>query len=234
MSTIKTKPASQAPIPQPSSQPTVPLPPTPTPEKIRAQIDLSITLLLSLWPSLTLAVTNQWGGPLSSSKREWFAGAVSDFLASRPINSNSKSNPTNSSSFPSFSSSSMVEKEELEEDLEEMLLQVMNDEFEVVVEDGSAAELAREMVRLRGECVGGVFEGVGKLWDRWVGRGGEGFEGVFRRGEDEGEGGEDSEEDGNVDVDMGEAPVLVEKEKEKILPEVDEEGFTKVVGKKRR
>ncbi len=120
-----------------------------------------------------------------------------------------------------------------------MILQVMNDEFEVNVEDGSAWEVAVGIMRLRKECGEGRFGGVDELWERWVEKGGKGVEGVFRKvevpeGEEEWDSEEDGEEDGEgEDVDMEEAPALVET-KEKIVREVDDEGFTKVVGKKRR
>ncbi|KAM3079635.1 rRNA accumulation-related protein [Clarireedia jacksonii] len=176
----------------------------------------SLTLLLFLWPSLTLAVTSQWGGPDSASKREWFAGTVIDLLCAG---------------------------ENLDVDaewIEELLLQVMEDEFEVVVEDGSAGEVAERMVRARAECMRGDFKGVEELERRWevVGRkGGKGGEGVFKKGEDQGDTSGDEEEDSEDedeegDVEMDEAPQLV-RVKEPVVPEVDEDGFTKVVKKKR-
>ena len=123
----------------------------------------------------------------------------------------------------------------------------MADEFEVVVEDGSTEEVAGRIVAVRRECGRGEFGAVRAMWERWRGGlregvwvdGGEGSAGdTDTDGEGEGEGddgewnGIEDEEDG--DVEMGEAPEVVKVPKEKLLPEVDEEGFTKVVGKKRR
>ena len=41
-------------------------------------------MVLSNWSALCLAVQNSWGGPESAEKRDWFAGAVSDLIASKP------------------------------------------------------------------------------------------------------------------------------------------------------
>lgn len=125
----------------------------------------------------------------------------------------------------------------------------MVDEFEVVVDDGSAAEVAKDTLRIRKDILqkGDISE-VEKLRERWVARGGSkgkdavrSLPGVFRKGEDD-EGketdwdsdesdDEDADEDG--DVVMDEAPALVRAPKEKPIPEVDEDGFTKVTKKKR-
>ncbi|PQE15269.1 hypothetical protein CJF31_00010636 [Rutstroemia sp. NJR-2017a BVV2] len=177
------------------------------------QFQRSITLLLFLWPSLTLAVTSQWGGPDSAGKREWFAGTLIDLLCA-PENHDVDA-----------------------EWIEELLLQVMEDEFEVVVDDGSAGEVAERLVRVRGECMRGEFAGVEELERRWgLKDKGKGAEGLFRKGEDQGDtsGSEDDEEeeDEEGDVEMDEAPQLV-RVKEPVVPEVDEDGFTKVVKKKR-
>ena len=139
------------------------------------------------------------------------------------------------------------------EDLEEVLLQVMVDEFEVVVDDGSAGEVAGRIWRGWEGVLKGELTEVQAMHALWLERRekGEKLELDFRRGEDEegvetdGESEEEGDEeeewggfpDGDRDGDqeMGEAPALVrKKEKERVEPEVDEDGFTKVVGKKKR
>merc|ERR1711939_286481 len=52
----------------------------PTPEQCQAHFELGLTLALYTWPSLSLAVTNNWGGPDSEEKRQWFVGATIDVL----------------------------------------------------------------------------------------------------------------------------------------------------------
>lgn len=180
-----------------------------------AHFELGITLSLFLWPSLSLAVANQWGGPDSASKREMFASAAIDLL-----------------------------KENLDADeawIEEFLLQVMLDEFEVNVDDESGADVAEQICRLRKDCGKGNFEEVVALKERWESRKGNEVGGIFQKREggeeddgedDESSGSEEDEEDEDMDVDMDEAPQLV-RTREAVVPEVDEDGFTKVTKKKR-
>ncbi|KAI4129914.1 MAG: hypothetical protein LQ338_001999 [Usnochroma carphineum] len=192
--------------------------PLPPPEKIQSKFDLSIALTLSTWPALTLAVQNSWGGPQSSEKRDWFAGAISDLFASHP-------DPNDSTIDVEY--------------LEEFLLQVMMDEFEVNVEDDSAAEVASKIVGLRKLTAQGDFGMVDEMLLRWREREARGGEMVrFQRGQGGEEDEEDSEGDSEEveddgDVEMEEAPQLAKVPKEKVMPKVDEEGFIEVINKKR-
>jgi len=115
--------------------------------------------------------------------------------------------------------------------IEEFLLQVMLDEFEVNVDDESGADVAEQICRLRKDCVRGNFAEVSALKERWEKKGNE-VGALFQRKEDEeGEEDESSGSDEDMDVDMDEAPQLVRREP--VAPEVDEDGFTKVTKKKR-
>ena len=182
-----------------------------------SQFELGLTLTLFTWPDLTLAVSNNWGGPDSASKREWFAGAMSDL-------------------FPTPTSPSNAPTPELE-DVEERLLQIMDDEFEVVVDDDSSLEVAEGIMRLWGECMAGDFGGVRRLQEEFEGRGARGGErqmftagAVVDQDTDgdsvDGEDWEGDEEDG--DVEMGDAPPQLVSRREREAPEVDDEGFTTV------
>ena len=186
--------------------------------QIPAKIDLLISLSLHAWPALTLSIQNSWGGPTSNDKRDWFAGAISDLLSSNQVSS--------------------------VDDLEEVLLQVMLDEFEVVVDDDSPMEVAMKIWKGREKVLKGEFEEVDALWNSWMEKQTKGGPEKLniQRGEDK-EGADtdwdddDEEEwDGFEDEEMVEAPMLVENKprREKMEPEIDEEGFTKIVGKKRR
>lgn len=177
---------------------------------------MSIALTLSTWPALTYAVQNSWGGPGSSEKRDWFAGAVSDLISAEP--------------------DADVEY------VEEFLLQVMNDEFDVNVEDGSGEEIAAKIVGLRKLTSQGDFAMVDDMYRQWQERKAKGgntkinFQ-VVDRGEDDDDTDWDSDdigEEGDGDVEMDEAPALVKAPKEKVQPKVDDEGFTEVIGKKRK
>ncbi len=184
-----------------------------TKEKRQAQFELGITLSLFFWPSLSLAVANNWGGPSSSDKREWFAQATIDLLNENPDADG--------------------------EWIETFLLQVMLDEFEVNVDDESGFEVAEQIIRLRKNCGKGEFKEVEEMKQRWDAKGGKVDVGkMFEKKErseqdDETDGSEEEEdEDGDMDIDMDEAPPLV-RAREPIVPEVDEDGFTKVTKKKR-
>lgn len=162
---------------------------------------------------------------MSTDKRDWFAGAVSELLVASP---------------PALQDMG---------DLEEVLLQVMNDEFEVVVDDGTAEDTARGIwtgvVKLKSGDVSEVEEMYTK-WQQRQQKGNREATGIVR-GEDkdaeETDWDEDDSEEGEwngfpdgPDVEMDEAPPLVvaSTPRQKIEPEVDEDGFTKIVSKKKR
>lgn len=193
--------------------------PTPqTPAQIKqSQFDLAISLHLHLWSALSTAVANSWGGPDSSGKRDWFAGAISDLFLSRPDTD--------------------------QEDLECVLLQIMEDEFDIRLEDESEVEVAGDILRMRRWCERGDFSEIEKLQRKWESRrGSAGPQVVFQESKElevgDEEWSDEEEEDGGVELDedeemADEAPQLAPV-KEKAEPEVDDDGFTKVSTKKKR
>ena len=185
-------------------------------EKIQNQFDLSIALVLSMWPALTFAVQNSLGGPQSSEKRDWFAGAISELF---------EANPDADADY-----------------VEEFLLQVMNDEFDLNVEDGSTEEIAADLVAFRKSTLAGDFTRIDALYIRWQ-------EKQRRRGaivkfqhaeteEDDGESESESvdaeEDESDEDVEMEEPTVTAQPPREKAVARVDEEGFTEVIGRRKR
>lgn len=122
-----------------------------------------------------------------------------------------------------------------------MLLQVLEDEFGVRLEDETEVAVAKDIMAIRDEVGEGNFATVDGLQSRWEARKGKevntGNVQVSERNQEadwdsvDEETDEDEDEDG--DVDMDDAPPLV-LAKPKPAPEVDEEGFTKVVGKRRK
>lgn len=115
----------------------------------------------------------------------------------------------------------------------------MQDEFNVNVEDESEVPVAKRIMDIRKEVLEGNFAAVDELQAKWEAKNGqEVAPGNVQIIEHEQEGDWDSvdeESDADEDEEMGDAPALVPAApKEKPEPEVDEEGFTKVVGKKRR
>lgn len=198
-----------------------------------------MALSLNLWPALSLAVQNNWGGPDSADKRDWFAGQVveqfPDLAGSSTTTTTSTSN-NKSAQKAEEAAAAAAEGEPDVEYIETLILQVMLDEFEVNVDDESAFDVATEVMRLRGQCARGSFDEVDKLLARWQGKKGAKVEGLFKKGEDQDEDTDwddtDGEEDGSDD-DMDDAPPLVEvPKKEKAPPEVDDDGFTKVQRKR--
>jgi pre-rRNA-processing protein TSR2 len=126
-----------------------------------------------------------------------------------------------------------------------MLLQVMGDEFDLLVEDGSEIVVARDIMKYRALCGNGEFGEVDRLYEMWRQNrnGAVSAGGNIRRSEVEGEdseddSGDDEDEDEDGDEDMGDVDMEGTEDagpsRERHEPEVDEDGFTKVVGKKRR
>lgn len=189
---------------------------------VSSQIDNLISLHLHLWPALTVAIQNAWGTSspaLGEDKRAWFAGALSDLFTQNQIRD--------------------------VEDLEDIMEQVMSDEFEVVVDDDSLEETARGIWTGRAKILQGDASEVSRLMGVWEEKRNKKTKLQIVQGPDVDQDTDDDEDDdtwngfadsNNGDVDMDEAPALVDASapKKKPEPEVDEDGFTKVIGKKKR
>jgi pre-rRNA-processing protein TSR2 len=112
-------------------------------------------------------------------------------------------------------------------------MQIMEDEFEVVPDDDSVSPVADAIMEISVQTQSGDFAKVDRLLERWrkVGTG----KVVAQEGNQSDESVDEeseSEEDEDEDEEMGDAPALVVKEKP--APQVDEDGFETVVGKRRR
>lgn len=187
----------------------------------------SVAFALHLWPALTLSVANGWGGPDSSEKRDWFAGAIVEL-------------------FPEFTdakpdASKKKDEEPDLEDVETVLLQVMMDEFDVNVDDDSGVEVAGQIIKARKQCAQGQYDEYKALSERFANRKGKKVDQMFKEVEDKDQdtdwesddsADDDDDDEGGADVAMGDAPPLVREPKEKPPPEVDEDGFTKVTKKR--
>ncbi|KAI9840445.1 MAG: hypothetical protein M1837_001601 [Sclerophora amabilis] len=186
----------------------------PTADKIQAKFELGVSIALFNWSALGLAVQNQWGGSDSEGKREWFVGAIIQMFEDRP-------------------------QTELE-DVESTLLQVMLDEFDVNVDDDTAYQLAEQIMRFKKMTLVGDFIEVDKLHESWLakkGRSDLNFQRVDRAEDDDETDWDtdDSEDEEEEDVEMVDASAAAHPvQKEKQVPKVDEDGFTEVVGKKKR
>ncbi|KAJ5387863.1 hypothetical protein N7509_010404 [Penicillium cosmopolitanum] len=169
-------------------------------------LDLGISLAVNNWPALALAVESNWGGPKSNDKRDWLCGAISEMLVDRP--------------------------ETDAEDLEDVLIQVMNDEFDVVVDDDTAADVAIEIMEMKVQTARGDFSYIRDMWEKFQIKSQQKsassamFKQVESKDEDQETDGDES--DDGEDIDMDDAPALVRAPREKVEPEVDEDGFTMV------
>ena len=120
------------------------------------------------------------------------------------------------------------------------MLQVMNDEFDINVEDGSGEEIAAKVVGLRKLTLRGNFDMVDEMYQKWQERQARGGGQVkvqhIHRAEDEDDTDWDSgdmEDDSSGEGEMEEAPSVIKLPKEKAKPKVDEDGFTEVVGRRK-
>ncbi|EAQ85134.1 hypothetical protein CHGG_09148 [Chaetomium globosum CBS 148.51] len=218
----------------------------PSPATCQANFEQSVAISLHLWEALGLAVQNNWGGPDSADKRDWFAGAVVELfpdvsrltpaqLQKKNTTAQQQQQPPTQPTQSAPNGSGSAEEPD-QADVESLLLQVMLDEFEVNVDDDSAFEVAEQVVRLRGDCLRGKFDEVEALRRRWEGK--KGNKVVFKKAEDQDDDtdwdtddDEEDEDDDGGDVEMNDAPAPPRRERQE--PEVDEDGFTKVTKKKR-
>jgi pre-rRNA-processing protein TSR2 len=190
----------------------------PTSAQIAAKIDLLISVTLHSWPNLTIAIQHDPDSALAKDKRDFLAGAISDLLSTNQISE--------------------------AEDIEDVLVQFLYDEFEITVDDKdySPWEASLRIMTGREKILQGDFSQVDQWYEEWVEkqRTGSGRIAVERVDDDDAQETDWDEEDGEdederKDVEMDEAPQLVEKPKrEKLEPEVDEDGFTKVTGRRKK
>jgi pre-rRNA-processing protein TSR2 len=199
-------------------QPIRPSANSPTSAQIAAKIDLLISVTLHNWPNLTIAIQHDPDSASAKDKRDFLAGAISDLLSTNQVSE--------------------------AEDLEDVLVQFLYDEFEITVDDKdySPWEASLRIMTGREKILQGDFSQVDRWYEEWAEkqRTGSGRIAVQRMDDDEAQETDWDEEDGEdederKDVEMDEAPQLVEKPKrEKLEPEVDEDGFTKVVGRRKK
>jgi pre-rRNA-processing protein TSR2 len=195
----------------------------------QSQFEQAVAYALHLWPALTLSVQNNWGGPDSEDKRDWFAGAVVDLFPA--FTDAPAKDSTNNAAAAAAAEPDL-------EDIETILLQVMVDEFEVNVDDDSGMEVATQIFKARTQCAVGQFDEVNSLKQRFLNRKGLKVDQMFKKADDadqdtdwESDDSDDDEDNqGGADVQMEDAPPAP---KEKPAPEVDEDGFTMVTKKKR-
>ncbi|RKP28071.1 Pre-rRNA-processing protein TSR2-domain-containing protein [Syncephalis pseudoplumigaleata] len=98
-----------------------------------------VELSLASWTALRLAIDNDWGNDgLGEEKEAWMCDVLVDYFGQR---------------------AQRVEPE----DVEDILLQIMQDEFNTMLEDGSAYELGKQLVAMYREVIHGNHRLVEEL-----------------------------------------------------------------------
>jgi pre-rRNA-processing protein TSR2 len=169
-----------------------------------------VIAILETWPALKLAVEETWGGPDGAHKRRWMAGEIVD-------------------AFESPSSDGIPD----DQYIEEMLLQIMSDEFDAMLEDGSAECVGKDVVKLWNDIHGKEIgeEEVARLENLSNKQRGRKVPAKVEVKSDD----EFDEESSEEDEDDEDAPRLIHRPSEEPdQPEVDEDGFTLVKRKGKR
>nr|XP_033777649.1 pre-rRNA-processing protein TSR2 homolog [Geotrypetes seraphini] len=86
----------------------------------------SVRAALGAWPVLQIAVENGFGGPHSQEKAEWMAGVVEQY----------------------FQTNADLQQYEVED----FLAEILNNEFDTMVEDGSLPQVAQQLCSLFQQC----------------------------------------------------------------------------------
>ncbi|EMR08211.1 hypothetical protein PNEG_03380 [Pneumocystis murina B123] len=110
-------------------------------EEWKKYFELGASLCLYNWEILSTAVISCWGGPNSGEKRDWLCGVICDLIENMPLIS--------------------------VEEVEGVLLQVMEDEFNVIVEDGSVEEVAKKIITLYRKCKEGEIREIEEWYEGW-------------------------------------------------------------------
>lgn len=125
--------------------------------------------------------------------------------------------------------------------LEQFIFQVMNDEFEINIEDGSGDDIASQIIKLRRLTLEGDFALVDEMYAKWQERQRRGEEAVRFEYVENGEGLKDGDEDSvdlersaDEDIEMEQNLSTSTSLQAKPQPIMDEDGFIKVVHKKTR
>ncbi|XP_010259056.1 PREDICTED: pre-rRNA-processing protein TSR2 homolog isoform X2 [Nelumbo nucifera] len=113
------------------------VPAQPSPESL-SRLSEGISLLLSRWTALQMAIENEWGGKDSRQKSEQLAADI-------------------------FSWFSQSREPHYIDDLENMLDENMVLSFNTDIEDGSIEKVAEQLIVMHEDCQQGNYESIEKL-----------------------------------------------------------------------
>jgi len=199
-----------------------------------------VLAILDLWPALTIAVREEWGGPESADKKTWIASTIIDEFESRA----SYIPSTTSSGSSDVADPTTANDPPLEhDDLADLVNQMMSDEFESNIEDGSIDAVAADIVRLwrdilqpaNGALPSTVVDALERKAAEVKGKGVQATKGAGlqnENGEEDSDSEWDDESEDGMEVD--EAPQLAPVERERVEPVVDDDGFTLVQPKTKK
>ncbi|XP_066470264.1 pre-rRNA-processing protein TSR2 homolog [Tiliqua scincoides] len=103
-------------------------------QEARGLFQKGVEAVLGSWPVLQIAVENGFGGTYSQEKAEWMVGAVEQY----------------------FQSNANLEQEEVED----FLAELMNNEFDTIIEDGSLVQVSQQLCLFFSQCQQGDREAV--------------------------------------------------------------------------
>ncbi|TFJ98310.1 Pre-rRNA-processing protein TSR2-like protein [Platysternon megacephalum] len=95
-------------------------------EETRGLFGQGVRAVLGSWAALQIAVEHGFGGAHGREKAEWMVGAVEQY----------------------FHSNAALEPDEVED----FLAEVLNNEFDTIIEDGSLAEVSQQLQSLFARC----------------------------------------------------------------------------------
>ncbi|KAF7727813.1 rRNA accumulation- protein [Apophysomyces ossiformis] len=157
--------------------------PAPQPHPNKVAFHEGVRYIFESWTALTLAVEQDWGGVESADKREWMIDTIVDYF-----DKNGK-------------------KLDIE-DIEDILIQIMNDEFHTMLEDDSAYLVAKHTVDLFHQCIKGNLTEVERLRTKQQSRSQTAASSRAKKegddSSDEGEDENDNDDEDDEDMDMDE------------------------------
>ncbi|KAG2176230.1 hypothetical protein INT43_005464 [Umbelopsis isabellina] len=162
--------------------------------------------ILKSWTALKLAVEQEWGGPDSIEKREWMAETLVEYFGA------------NAKKLDEF-------------DVEDILVQIMSDEFHTDLEDGSAFAVSKHLISLFNQCIHGDHSEVAKLREKFASRS---QQPAGQSGNNEGDSDTDGDDDGSEGDDDAMGVEEASTSQEPQGPIIDEDGFELVTKGRRR
>lgn len=178
-----------------------------TEEKKQKVFELGACMAVYSWSALETAVDNQWAGAESADIRDWMVAQVVDLFDD------------------SYIDAATIEKR---------LLDMMTDEYDVEVDDGSAAECAAMVIEIYRQCADGDFRVVTEMYQKHEQKEEQKKKGLIKPNVVKPQAQEGEEDDDGEWEDDDEEPTNSDNPPaERKGPIVDEDGFELVQPKKK-